>query len=660
MTWAYIPSTCLDFAPASADSSLPSELPNPALAESLTWRGKPLPSALWSRRWKRGGFIRLLSGLTLEPSKADDGVERFIASLRATPASPIPSPGSARGAATTVGSSTSSSASLMKAGLLVSSAKTSRGTSTDSSTPSSRLWKGWATALRLESSQRAASEPPIAGSDFSSWQTARATTGAYTRDGGEKGKERPSLHGQAEEWGTPLASERAATPREVHHGVQLANQVNEWPTAKALSGGPNSERDSRGAGGPDLQEAAQSWPTPQARDGDGRGATPSRHANPARKMAGNLDDAASAWPTPSAEAPNDREEPESWRARQAELVKSQANGNGAGVPLSIAAKEAAQDWQTPGTDSFRGRSGPRKEEAGLDRQAREIAATTSLRTSPSAPATPSRGPEAGQRSEWGSPRASDGEKGSPRQSFGGGGEPLASQATNWPTPDTQNHRDGSKRRKMTDAAASRGSRKGISLHHEVDAWPTPTACSPNSLRGSGQDPEERKADGRTVNLQDAACHWPTPAARDYRGQNSEAHITTNGSGRMHMDQLPNLVAHAFLPPAQPTRVGRESLMPCPFSPLPSEAWMCGPMLADALAFRRWSIRSGGAAGWRGTWTRRPRRSLNPLFVELMMGWPFGLSGFARVGTGLSPWLELMRGRLSELCSPPTGPQGTLF
>lgn len=569
MTWAYVPPSMFsDFALESEAWSSESELQNPALAESLTWRGKPLPSALWSRRWKRGGFIRLLSGLMLEPSMAARGVELFIASLRATPASPTPSPESAREAATTDGSSTSFSGSWRRAGLIVSSAKTSRGTSTDSSTPSSRLWKGWAIALRLESSQRGESEPPIDASDSSSWQTARTVTGAYTRDGGEKGKERPSLHGQAEE----------------------------WPTARAISGGANSKRAERGAGGPDLQEAV------------------------------------SAWPTPSAEAPNDREEPESWRTRQAMLAGKGYNGNGAGVPLSIAAKEMARDWQTPGTDSFRGRGGDRKAEAGLDRQARE----------------------------WGSPRASDGEKGSPNQSFGGGGEPLAAQAANWPTPDTQNHRDGRQRRKMDVEAEKRGSRKGRSLHHEVEAWPTPTACSPNSLRGSGQDPEERKADGRTINLQGAACHWPTPAARDWRGANSEESQDRRNEDSKRGQQLPNFIAHAYSPPDLPTRAGRESLRPLPFSPLPSDPSMSGTLLESASAFRRWSIRSGGAGGWSGTWIRRPRRSLNPLFVELMMGWPFGLSGFARVGTGLSPWLEAMRGRLLELHSPPTGPQGELF
>ena len=36
---------------------------------------------------------------------------------------------------------------------------------------------------------------------------------------------------------------------------------------------------------------------------------------------------------------------------------------------------------------------------------------------------------------------------------------------------------------------------------------------------------------------------PTPATRDYRGENSLEHCTTNGTGRKHMDQLPNAIAH---------------------------------------------------------------------------------------------------------------------
>lgn len=45
------------------------------------------------------------------------------------------------------------------------------------------------------------------------------------------------LNEQVEHWGTPQAHERAQRPREVDHGVQLANQVDLWPTPTTPSQG---------------------------------------------------------------------------------------------------------------------------------------------------------------------------------------------------------------------------------------------------------------------------------------------------------------------------------------------------------------------------------------------------------------------------------------
>jgi DNA (cytosine-5)-methyltransferase 1 len=177
-------------------------------------------------------------------------------------------------------------------------------------------------------------------------------------------------------------------------------------------------------------------------------------------------------------------------------------------------------WQTPATDSFRSRGGDRKDEMGLDQQARH----------------------------W----------------------PLG---TNWPTPATIDAtRTGQHVRQMTLDSGARGFRKGISLHHEV-------------------------------------AHWPTPAARDHKGANSTEHVETNGTGRCHLDQLPNFVEHCFSPQDQATHAGQQS----------SET----------------------------------RRVLNPQFVEWLMGWPIGWTVSEPVETGLCHWLQLSRGALSMLCSQPT-------
>lgn len=67
---------------------------------------------------------------------------------------------------------------------------------------------------------------------------------------------------------------------------------------------------------------------------------------------------------------------------------------------------------------------------------------------------------------WGTPRASDAEKGGPHQAFGAGGKPLPSQAANWPTATTRDHKgssetsltrkDGKSRLDMLDFAAEQG------------------------------------------------------------------------------------------------------------------------------------------------------------------------------------------------------------
>ncbi len=122
---------------------------------------------------------------------------------------------------------------------------------------------------------------------------------------------------------------------------------------------------------------------------------------------------------------------------------------------------------------------------------------------------------------------------------------------------------------------------------------------------------KRNANQDTVPLylEEVAVNWPTPATRDCKGANSVEHVTTNGTGRMHMDQIPNFVEHSF-----------HYLRPDP-------QMTAGEKLSSE------------------------RRRLNPRFVEWLMGWPIGWTSFEHVETGLSAWLLRMRGELSTLCTP---------
>ncbi len=70
-----------------------------------------------------------------------------------------------------------------------------------------------------------------------------------------------------EELGDAAAHTRAQEPRDVDHGIQLANQVENWPSAtKSTTTGPGTQGRE---GGVNLQTAAANWPSPQARDHKG-------------------------------------------------------------------------------------------------------------------------------------------------------------------------------------------------------------------------------------------------------------------------------------------------------------------------------------------------------------------------------------------------------
>jgi hypothetical protein len=148
-----------------------------------------------------------------------------------------------------------------------------------------------------------------------------------------------------------------------------------------------------------------------------------------------------------------------------------------------------------------------------------------------------------------------------------------------------------------------------------EQWRTPTT---KEVEHGPMKPEFRAARGQTVGLQDQVSGWPTPAARDRRGANSEAHFTEDRPGAMHMDQMPNAVVHGF-----------------PYSPP-------DPSTPD------------------GEPSSEERRTLNPRFVEWLMGWPIGWTDCEQAETGLSAWLERSRGALSTLLSPPPPKQGDLF
>jgi hypothetical protein len=114
----------------------------------------------------------------------------------------------------------------------------------------------------------------------------------------------------------------------------------------------------------------------------------------------------------------------------------------------------------------------------------------------------------GQAEMWRTPDA-PGTTGGPRNRQGSKDEghqvTIAEQAEMWqtPAPDSFRSRSGDRVDEM-------------GLDQQARFWPSPAAASPNSLRGSGEDPEIRRAGGHQIMLQDVVSTWPSPQARDFR------------------------------------------------------------------------------------------------------------------------------------------------
>ena len=80
MAWLYVP-----------DLEDLSEGLNPLLMATEPFamsKGKPIPRRSWPLRWKKDKFLKHLCGLMCEPSKANDGVEKWILSLGGFPCQP--------------------------------------------------------------------------------------------------------------------------------------------------------------------------------------------------------------------------------------------------------------------------------------------------------------------------------------------------------------------------------------------------------------------------------------------------------------------------------------------------------------------------------------------------------------------------------------------
>jgi hypothetical protein len=198
------------------------------------------------------------------------------------------------------------------------------------------------------------------------------------------------LRNQAAVWKTPHGN---GNPNAGAGGGEFAKQANQWPTVRATSGGGNRSAYNGAPYRPAIAQVAQTWPTLNAADEktsqkyphkggnptlvgatgnwttpqshDSTGGTPERVRRCGTKHGcANLADDVSAWPgnwaTPTAH--DGRRSGSDEASAQGRNLKREAE--------SFEQDRGDTQWQTPATDSFRSRGGDRRNEMGLDQQAR--------------------------------------------------------------------------------------------------------------------------------------------------------------------------------------------------------------------------------------------------------------------------------------------------
>lgn len=211
--------------------------------------------------------------------------------------------------------------------------------------------------------------------------------------------------------------------------------------------------------------------------------------------------------------------------------------------------------------------------------------------------------------------------------------PLEEVAKLWPTPDANVFQDGHdctpeewdarRQRLKENAKTPNGNGCGIPLAMAAQLWRSPGACSPNSLRGVGRDPNTRLAAGKQVNLQDQASFWATPRATDGEKGGPNQSFSAGSTPLATM-------SCQFSPPDQMTRSGEPS---------------SNDSLSLLPRYRRWLYSRVGVP-WKEMPTdeeelRANPVQLNPWFVDWLQGWPIGWTDFAPVATEWSRFKQLL-------------------
>lgn len=161
---------------------------------------------------------------------------------------------------------------------------------------------------------------------------------------------------------------------------------------------------------------------------------------------------------------------------------------------------------------------------------------------------------------------------------------------------------------------------GPDLQEQATQWEAPSVAVTDGTRMTrgGNRSDELLLTGQAV---EASKQWAGPAAQNHKGssEGSSEGSVTRADGKSREDILSYQAEQFFRPPSSPAQ----------------------------------PIAGGSMSSTDGQNSNQPsvKRKLNPIFVEALMRWPTGLSGFERQEMAWTRWWLLMPSFLSALCSP---------
>jgi hypothetical protein len=273
--WLHLPSACCPSVPVTAGLTSPLPMQFEELARSVTSRGKLRPSRYWRSAWKRGVWMRLLSGVTSPPSTLEHGAVQWISSVRDSRVSPSASPANDSHRMTLDGSGLSSSGSPSTAERPSYSLRTSQASLLPDWEVSSKDWPRAGFMLSGLVIPHPRSVRPTVETAGSAWPTPDAGVSTRSNQSDSDGAAvRPNLALIAKMWPTATVADSQGHQYSRDRGdadsprITLAGYGSMWmtPTVRDYEDGACADQENVPTNGLLGRQAVRTWPTITASD----------------------------------------------------------------------------------------------------------------------------------------------------------------------------------------------------------------------------------------------------------------------------------------------------------------------------------------------------------------------------------------------------------